>query len=242
MAHRNFQCAFLIYLSVADSWFPNTYTEMIRVAIAEDNSTALQALKEKLGYFKDIAVHATAQNGVQLLSILEQDSAIDLVFMDIEMPEMNGIETTRELKHRYPKIKVIIISMYDGDDYIFNAIKAGADSYILKEANAGKIYESVTDTLAGGAVMSPSIALKAMRLLKSTSPSSDLAIVESTALSERESNILEQISKGFSNKRIAENLFISPFTVKRHIENIYQKLKTHNRIELLEKARKEGLL
>jgi DNA-binding NarL/FixJ family response regulator len=215
---------------------------MIKIAIAEDNMQALKALREKLAFFEDILVVQTAQNGVDLLQKLEENSAVDLVFMDIEMPEMNGIETTRELKHRYPNIKVIIISMYDGDDYIFNAIKVGADSYILKEANAGKIYESVSDTLAGGAVMSPSIALKAMRLLKSTSPSSELAIVESTALSERESSILEQISKGFSNKRIAENLFISPFTVKRHIENIYQKLKTHNRIELLEKARKEGLL
>jgi DNA-binding NarL/FixJ family response regulator len=215
---------------------------MIKIAIAEDNMKALKALREKLAFFEDILVVQTAQNGVDLLQKLEENSAVDLVFMDIEMPEMNGIETTRELKHRYPNIKVIIISMYDGDDYIFNAIKVGADSYILKEANAGKIYESVSDTLAGGAVMSPSIALKAMRLLKSTSPSSELAIVESTALSERESSILEQISKGFSNKRIAENLFISPFTVKRHIENIYQKLKTHNRIELLEKARKEGLL
>jgi DNA-binding NarL/FixJ family response regulator len=179
---------------------------------------------------------------VDLLQKLEENSAVDLVFMDIEMPEMNGIEATRHLKNRYAAIKVIIITVFDDDENIFNAIKSGADSYILKEAKADRLYEAITDTLAGGSVMSPSIALKTMKWLKSA----ELSVLKKPSgnniLSEREALILEQISKGFSNKRIAENLFISPFTVKRHIENIYEKLQTHNRIALLERARRDGLL
>ena len=128
------------------------------------------------------------------------------------------------------------------DSYIFNAIKAGADSYILKDTKAEKIYETITDTLNGGSVMSPSIAIKALQLLKNAAHIKYFSKQDVPLLSDRETEILEQLSKGMTNKTIAENLFISPFTVKRHIENIYKKLQAQNRIELIEKARREGLI
>ncbi|HPA23956.1 MAG TPA: response regulator transcription factor, partial [Ferruginibacter sp.] len=123
-----------------------------------------------------------------------------------------------------------------------NAIKAGADSYILKDTKAEKIYETITDTLNGGSVMSPSIAIKALQLLKNAAHIKYFSKQDVPLLSDRETEILEQLSKGHTNKNIAENLFISPFTVKRHIENIYKKLQAQNRIELIEKARREGLI
>lgn len=135
-----------------------------------------------------------------------------------------------------------MITIYDDDEYIFNAIKAGADSYILKDTRAEKIYETLTDTLNGGSVMSPSIAIKALQLLKGAAHIKTSAKQETLLLSDRETEILEQLSKGMTNKNIAEKLFISPFTVKRHIENIYKKLQAQNRIDLIEKARREGLL
>lgn len=135
-----------------------------------------------------------------------------------------------------------MITIYDDDEYIFNAIKAGADSYILKDTRAEKIYETLTDTLNGGSVMSPSIAIKALQLLKGAAHVKSSAKQETLLLSDRETEILEQLSKGMTNKNIAEKLFISPFTVKRHIENIYKKLQAQNRIDLIEKARREGLL
>jgi DNA-binding NarL/FixJ family response regulator len=215
---------------------------MYKIAIAEDNIFALNALKEKLSVYDDITIIHSAKNGAELLDLLAQNSDINLIFMDIEMPVLNGIETTEKIKQQYLDIKIVMITIYDDDEYIFNTIKAGADSYILKETKADKIYETIIDTLNGGSVMSPSIALKTLKLLKSTTYSIPQKGIEKITLSERETEILEQLSNGFTNKRIAESLIISPFTVKRHIENIYQKLQAHNRIEMLEKARKNGLI
>ncbi len=215
---------------------------MIRIAITEDNAIALKSLEEKLAGFNDILVKHTAKNGSEILENLKQNPLIDLILMDIEMPVMNGIEATAKIKEQYPQIKIVMITIYDDDDYIFNAIKAGADSYILKDTRAGKIYETLTDTLNGGSVMSPSIAIKALQLLKGAAHVKSSAKQETLLLSDRETEILEQLSKGMTNKNIAEKLFISPFTVKRHIENIYKKLQAQNRIDLIEKARREGLL
>ena len=215
---------------------------MIRIAITEDNALALKSLEEKLAGFNDILVKHTAKNGSEILENLKQNLLIDLILMDIEMPVMNGIEATAKIKEQYPQIKIVMITIYDDDDYIFNAIKAGADSYILKDTRAEKIYETLTDTLNGGSVMSPSIAIKALQLLKGAAHIKTSAKQETLLLSDRETEILEQLSKGMTNKNIAEKLFISPFTVKRHIENIYKKLQAQNRIDLIEKARREGLL
>lgn len=214
----------------------------MKIIITEDNFFALKALEEKLSVYDDVSIIHSVQNGSELLAVLDKNNDIDLILMDIEMPVMNGIEATEKVKQLYPHIKIVMITIYDDDDYIFNAIKAGADSYILKETKAEKIYETINDTLNGGSVMSPSIALKTLQLLKNASFIKSEQATEKIVLSERETEILEQLSKGFSNKIIAENLIISPFTVKRHIENIYQKLQAHNRIELLEKARKSGLI
>ena len=215
---------------------------MIRIAITEDNAIALKSLEEKLAGFNDIVIKHTAKNGSEILENLKQNPLIDVILMDIEMPVMNGIEATAKIKELYPQIKIVMITIYDDDEYIFNAIKAGADSYILKDTKAEKIYETLTDTLNGGSVMSPSIAIKALQLLKGAAHVKSSAKQETLLLSDRETEILEQLSKGMTNKNIAEKLFISPFTVKRHIENIYKKLQAQNRIDLIEKARREGLL
>lgn len=215
---------------------------MISVALVEDNYYALLALKEKLNQFDDIEVLHEASNGKEILKLLEQNSNVDAVLLDLEMPIMNGIESTYIIKSLFPKLKIIVITIYDNDDFIFDAIKSGADSYILKETKAEKLYETILDTLAGGSVMSPSIAMKTLNLLKHANYTPKSSVASSIILSERETEILTQISHGYSNKIIARNLIISPFTVKRHIENIYQKLHTHNRIELIDKARKEGLI
>lgn len=216
---------------------------MNKIALVEDNHFSLKALEEKLSNFEDIAIAYTAQNGMEAVEKVSANPEIDLILMDIEMPEMNGIEATTLIKQNYPNLKIVMITIYDDDNHIFNAIQAGADSYLLKETKAEKIYETISDTLNGGAVMSPSIAMKALQLLKNP-PTSHLAIAENPTiiLSDRETEILEHLSKGLTNKNIAETLFISPFTVKRHIENIYQKLQAHNRIEMLEKARKNRLI
>jgi DNA-binding NarL/FixJ family response regulator len=214
---------------------------MIKTLIVEDNFFLQKALEEKLSNFSDIVIKDIAQNGEEAIAILEKNHVIDLILMDIEMPKMNGIKATEIIKSKYPQIKIVMITVFDTDDNVFNAIKAGADGYLLKETKAEKIYEAIGETLSGGAAMSPSIAMKTLKLLKNP------IIFESTEtehieLSMREIEILEQLSKGLKNKEIADNLFISFSTVKKHIENIYKKLQAHNRIELIQKAKQNGLL
>lgn len=215
---------------------------MIQLAIAEDNAFSRQALEEKLSRYTDIIIRCTAQNGQEAIACLEGPEAVDLIFMDIEMPVMNGIDATRIIRQKFPQVKIVMITIYDNDEYIFNAIRAGADSYILKDAGAEKIYETIKDTLAGGSVMSPSIAARTLQAVKSAGISGVAKPEAGLQLSEREREILDQLSRGLTNKQIADALFISPFTVKRHIENIYQKLQAHSRVELIDKAKRKGLL
>jgi DNA-binding NarL/FixJ family response regulator len=214
---------------------------MIKILIVEDNFFLQKALKEKLAVFPDIIIKDTAQNGEEAIDILHKNQVFDLILMDIEMPKMNGIEATEIIKNKYPQIKIIMITVFDNDENVFNAIKAGADGYLLKETKAEKIYEAIQETLSGGAAMSPSIAMKTLKLLKNPI-AFDEPEKETVTLSVREIEVLEQLSKGLKNKDIANNLFISYSTVKKHIENIYSKLQAHNRIELIQKAKNSRLI
>ena len=215
---------------------------MVKILIVEDNFFLKKALEEKLSNFSDIAIKDTAQNGEEAIAILEKNHVVDLILMDIEMPIMNGIKATEIIKSNYPQIKIIMITVFDNDENVFDAIKAGADGYLLKETKAEKIYEAIRETLAGGAVMSPSIALKTLQLLKNSRVFDSSEATEMVELTTREIEVLEQLSKGLKNKEIAENLFLSFFTVKKHIENIYRKLQAHNRIEMLQKAKQNKLI
>ena len=215
---------------------------MIKVILVEDNFFLQKALEEKLSNFSDIAIKDTAQNGEEAIAILEENHVVDLILMDIEMPIMNGIKATEIIKSNYPQIKIIMITVFDNDENVFDAIKAGADGYLLKETKAEKIYEAIRETLAGGAVMSPSIALKTLQLLKNPRVFDSSEATEMVELTTREIQVLEQLSKGLKNKEIAENFFLFFFTVKKHIENIYRKLQAHNRIEMLQKAKQNKLI
>ena len=215
---------------------------MVKILIVEDNFFLQKALEEKLSNFSDIAIKDTAQNGEEAIAILEKNHVVDLILMDIEMPVMNGIKATEIIKSKYPQIKIIMITVFDNDENVFDAIKTGADGYLLKETKAEKIYEDIRETLAGGAVMSPSIALKTLQLLKNPRVFDSSEATEMVELTTREIEVLEQLSKGLKNKEIAENLFLSFFTVKKHIENIYRKLQAHNRIEMLQKAKQNKLI
>ena len=215
---------------------------MIKVILVEDNFFLQKALEEKLSKFSDIIIKDTAQNGEEAIAILEKNHVVDLILMDIEMPVINGIKATEIIKSKYPQIKIVMVTVFDNDDNVFNAIKAGADGYLLKETKAEKIYEAIIETLAGGAAMSPSIAMKTLKLLKNPIAIKTANETELIELSTREIEVLEQLSQGLKNQAIADNLFLSFFTVKKHIENIYRKLQAHNRIEMLQKAKQNKLI
>ncbi|MFG6687792.1 response regulator [Mariniflexile sp. HNIBRBA6329] len=214
----------------------------IKIAIADDNTFLISTVKEKLSFFEDLNVKFSAINGSDLLCKLEESHNLDLILMDIEMPVLNGIETTEIVKQKYPHIKIIMLTVFDNDENIFNAIKAGADGYLLKEINAKDLHDGITETLNGGAAMYPSIALKTLKLLRNPIDFNFKDVQEDIKLSEREIQVLEQLSKGLSYNVIAENLILSPGTIRKHIENIYKKLQVHNKLEAVEKAKKNNLI
>jgi DNA-binding NarL/FixJ family response regulator len=212
----------------------------IKIAIAEDNSFLLKAILEKLSFFEDIEVKFSAYNGLELLEKLEKDANVHLILMDIEMPKMNGIETVAQVSQKYPQIKTIMLTVFDDDEHIFRAIQAGADGYFLKEVDPKTLYQGIIDTMEGGAAMTPSVAMKALKLLRNPPDFSEP--VEEIKLTAREIEILEQTSKGLNYNQIGENLFISPKTVRKHIENIYGKLQVHSKLEAVQKAVKNRII
>lgn len=214
----------------------------LKIAIVDDNSFLIHAIKEKLSFFEDVLVKHTALNGSELLTKLEENHNLDLILMDIEMPVLNGIETTQIVKQKYPQLKIIMLTAFDNDEHIFNAIKAGADGYLLKEINPKELYTGIVETLNGGAAMNPSIALKTLRLLRNPINIENLRDQEEISLSKREIEVLEQLSKGLSYTAIADNLFLSPSTVRKHIENIYKKLQVHSKIEAVQKAKNHNII
>lgn len=214
----------------------------VKVGITDDNSFLIKAIKEKLSFFEDIKVSFTAVNGDELLMKLEENHNLDLILMDIEMPVKNGIEATEIVKQKYPHIKIIMLTVFDDDENIFNAIKAGADGYLLKEVNPKDLYDGIKDTLSGGAAMTPSIALKTLKLLRNPNSLGNTEEKENILLTNREVEVLEQLSKGLSYNAIADNLILSTGTIRKHIENIYRKLQVHNKLEAVEKAKKNNLI
>lgn len=215
---------------------------MIKIAIVDDNTFLNHAIKEKLSFFEDVSVKHTSLNGSDLLTKLQEDHRLDLILMDIEMPVLNGIETTQVVKQKYPHIKIIMLTAFDNDEHIFNAIKAGADGYLMKEINPKDLYEGILETLNGGAAMNPSIAMKTLKLLRNPMDIQNPSDKKDIALSSREVEVLEQLSKGLSYTIIADHLFISPSTVRKHIENIYKKLQVHSKIEAVQKAKRYNII
>lgn len=215
---------------------------LIKIAVVDDSVFLQKAIIEKLSFFKNINVKFSVLNGKELINKLEQNANIDLILMDIEMPVMNGIEATDRVKQKFPHIKIIMLTVFDNDENIFKAIKAGADGYFLKEVTPDDLYQGIIETLSGGAAMTPSIALKTLKLLRNPIEITDEVQKEEIKLSSREIEVLEQLSKGLNYISIANNLIISPSTVRKHIENIYAKLQVHNKIEAVQKARSNNLI
>jgi DNA-binding NarL/FixJ family response regulator len=207
---------------------------MIKIAIADDNSFLIKTIQEKLSFFDDFVIKFTAVNGEDIIEKLEQNHNIDLILMDIEMPKMNGIEATYAIKQKFPQIKIIMLTVFDNDENIFKSIKAGADGYLLKEVNPKDLQQ--------GIIMTPSIALKTLKLFRNPIDFENVTTQEDIQLTTREIEVLEQLSKGLKYHLIAENLFLSVGTIRKHIENIYAKLQVHNKLEAIQKAKNNNLI
>lgn len=216
----------------------------ISIAIVDDNPSLIQSISRNLLLYEEVEILFTANNGVDLLAILKEKPLPKVILMDIEMPKMNGIQAAFEVFQRFgSEIKIIMLTIFDQDDKIFDAIQAGASGYLMKDEKPIVIINAINDVLAGGSPMSSVIATKILDLLRKKSIS-QIPKIESTVspkdfdLTKREIEILQHIAKGLTYKLIAENLFVSDKTIKKHIENIYSKLHVNSKYEAMKFAQR----
>ena len=205
---------------------------MIKVAIFEDNRSLRESLAAMIGGtlgFECVGAYPNCNNLLKNISTAKPD----VVLMDIELPGINGIEAVALIKDEYPEVKILMETIFDDDEKIFNSICAGAEGYILKHTTPAELMEAITEIHEGGSPMTPSIANRVLKMVK-TRP--EPGNKESFDLSSREKEILTCLVKGMSYKMIADACFISIETVNVHIKNIYKKLHVHSKSEAVAKA------
>ena len=205
---------------------------MIKVAIFEDNRSLREGLAAMIGGTPGFECVGAFPNCNNLLKNISQAKP-DVILMDIEMPGINGIEAVALIKEELPEIKILMETIFDDDEKIFNSICAGAEGYILKHTTPSEIMEAITEIHEGGSPMTPSIANRVLKMVKQRP---EPGIKESFDLSAREKEILTCLVKGMSYKMIADTCFISIETVNVHIRNIYKKLHVHSKSEAVAKA------
>ena len=217
----------------------------MRLAIVDDSFLNRKTLKEKLLPYAEVELVLEAENGADYLEKLKELAPAQrpqIVLMDLEMPLLDGISAISISKVKYPELKFIVLTIYEATDRIFEAIKAGANGYLLKEDKAVNIVEALESVLNYDNIpMSPAIARSAMRLLcEENRP--NITPSESQLLSDREMDVLKLMVKGHRYSDIAAQLFISPNTVRTHVNNVYKKLHLSSKSEMMELARKNNWL
>ncbi len=221
----------------------------IKIAIVDDKQSNRIILGEKLAENKDFEILFTAINGEDFLEKmkLQKDNLPDVVLMDLEMPLMDGIDAIANGSTLYEQVKFVVLTVFDEDEKIFRAIRAGACGYLLKEESAESIAEAITMAIEiGGVPMSPSVARKTLSLLSKSffTKNEKEETISNTLfdLSERETSILKLLVNGKEYREIAEELHISPFTVRNHTTKIYAKLHVNSKAEAISLAYKQKLV
>lgn len=211
---------------------------MIRVLIVDDQVVVCEGLRVVLNASPNIEVVGVAHNGVQALDLIPTTQP-DLVLMDLKMPVMNGIHATRAINTRFPDVAVLILTTYDDDEWVFDAIRAGAAGYLLKDAQTEDMLAAIEGTIAGKTHIDPGVAQKLLTYVRE-SPVSDVSIIDQ--LTERERDILKLVAHGLSNQAIAERLYLAEGTVKNHVSAILSKLQVDDRTQAAVLAWKSGLV
>jgi DNA-binding NarL/FixJ family response regulator len=210
-----------------------------RILLADDHAMVRRGLRHVLDAEPDLEVVAEAEDGRSALSIA-RDEGIDLAILDVSMPRLTGLQATRELLKHRPDARVLILSMYDNEEYFFEAIRAGASGYVLKSAADRDLVEACRATVRGEPFIYPDAVKTIIRdYLERVRVGDDLP---ADPLTPRESEVVKLIAEGYSNRRIAEELVISEKTVGRHRANVLEKLGMHDRVELTRYAIRRGLV
>ena len=215
----------------------------IRVLLADDQALFREGLETLLSVHNDIQIVGQASNGQEAVDLATKLRP-DVILMDMQMPVLNGVGATRRLKGILPDCCVIVLTTFDDKETIFDALRAGAVGYLLKDVGSAQLAESIRRTARGESILDPSVAAKVVAEFSRVSSLVTAAKSEVLAepLSEREIEVLRLLTVGLSNREIAEKLFISAGTAKTHIHNLCGKLGVHNRTEAAMRARELGLV
>ena len=216
--------------------------DSIRLLLVDDQRLLRDGMRILLELEPDLAVVGEASNGVEALA---QYAALhpDVVLMDVKMPEMDGVAATRALLASNPEAKVVILTTFDDDEYVFEGIRAGALGYLLKALSGQELADAIRTVAAGGALIEPSVARKVMAEFARTShpsPQTTEKLIE--PLSEREIDVLRLLAHGRSNREIARQLFLAEGTVKNYVSSAMQKLNVRDRTQAALRAKELGLL
>jgi len=214
--------------------------DTIKILIVDDHEVVRDGIAAMLGRQPDFSVIGEANNGKAAVE-KAGDLRPDLILMDLRMPEMTGVEAMRHIRRENAEVKFIVLTTYDSDEYIFDAIEAGAKGYLLKDASREELFQAVRAVHRGESLIEPGVASRLLDRLAQLSRQSRQPPV-SNILSERETEVLQQMATGAANKAIASTLSISESTVKTHIANIFQKLGVNQRTEAVTKAMSIGII
>ncbi len=211
----------------------------IRVLICDDQAVVCEGLRAILGTSTEIEVVGVAYNGLEALDQIPA-ARPDLVLMDLKMPEMNGIQATQAIRARYPEVRVLVLTTYDADEWVFDAIRSGAAGYLLKDTPREGLIAAVKGTVQGRTHVDPQVAGKLFAQVQQiASPAPDQAALE--VLSEREREVLILLARGLSNTDIAGRLFLSEGTVRNYVSTIFDKLGVSDRTQAAILALRAGL-
>jgi DNA-binding NarL/FixJ family response regulator len=212
--------------------------DVVRVQVVDDHPVFREGLRTLLSTADDLVVVAEAATGAEAVVAAEEHQP-DVVLMDLQMPELNGIESTRRIVQSSPHIAVLVLTMFDDDDSVFAAMRAGASGYLLKGAGREEIVQAVRAVARGEAIFGPGVAQRVIAYF--TADPVTPGVSAFPQLTRRERDVLDLVAAGLNNTEIARRLFLSPKTVRNHISNVFAKLHVADRAQAIVRARSAGL-
>ena len=214
---------------------------MIRILLCDDQDIVTEGMGVILRAVRDFQVVGVAHDGAQAVELTAQVQP-DLVLMDLRMPIMNGIQATHKLRAQFPQVKVLVLTTYDDDEWVFDAIRAGAAGYLLKDTPREQIIAAIRGTVAGATHVDPQVAGKLFAQISQPANAAPIASTLTADLSARELDILKLLAAGLANSEIAERLHLSKGTVQNYVSNIFVKLDVTDRTQAAVIALRHGLV
>ncbi len=212
---------------------------MIKVLICDDQEIVCEGLRRILESDDEISVLGSAHNGIEALEQIEKAKP-DLVLMDLKMPDMNGVIATRKIREKHPDISILILTTFDDDEWLFDAIRSGASGYLLKDRPRGELISAIKGTVRGGSYVDPAVAGKLLNNIVQSIPQRTPSV--DISLSDRELEVLRLLAMGLSNADISRRLYLSEGTIRNNMSGIFSKLNVSDRTQAVVIALREGLV